>query len=419
MLIAAIAWTLLLLSVVYKMDRNPCFPAWIFLGSWLLLLCGIQFAGSLFYEPIGGGYLIYGVGAFAFFLGAAIVRAVKLPVVARTEVSGGESVARHNVIRAVLMLLVLCFPAYAYLALQASGGEDAPLLSRIVLIRQKNVELSHQGLGGLGLIDNLVVLAEFMALIAFMEFRSMRGGKAWLGAAAASALLYGIMTGSKTILVTLPLQLTFLWAIRRRGVSPWQMAAGGALAALLFIIGLFAINFVSDGGGGRSPRQVAAVVASYWMGGMVAFDRIASGADDVEPVQTLDRPVRELARRLGLAIPASRLHADYIDIGPGMNTNVYTIFFTYGYRTSLFHTFYMMLLIGFVTTFVYRIALSGVAVAGLFYAVLSTKLVLSFSSEHFVMAWNPLAKLLCLGVLIYVAVPRIYQLLPKKGAGAP
>ena len=418
MVILAIFWTVLLIVPALAIDRNICFPVWVFLGSWLSLLIGIEISGDLFYGPIGRGYLIYMIGATAFATGAYFARLVPIrPQKWMLAIDQRKaSSARGMVIKFVIIGLAFCLPFYLKSVFENVKG-GASLFQSLTEIRQRNVEMIYLGEKH-GPIDNLVVIAEFMALVAIAEIKSNHFGRLWAGFAVIIAFIYGITNGSKGILVILPLEIMFLTAIKRGGTLPLRKLSIYILSVfVLFCAGLIAVNLTpTERERSSAAEDTGRIFLSYWLGGMVAYDRIASGIAEIENVQKLNRPILEAGRKLGADVDVPPIHAEYVDIGPKMDTNVYTIFLTYNYSYGLMVMTLLLSGLGIFTTLIYRLAISGSALAILYYPVIAVKLILSFVSDHFILGYNPLVKLLFLGVLIYWIVPSTYtSLTTRKG----
>ena len=141
---------------------------------------------------------------------------------------------------------------------------------------------------------------------------------------------------------------------------------------------------------GDNLPHVAQGFGTYWLGGIIAFDRNRQNPE-LRYGWDLGKFAKRIANRFGAHYSERDRNLEYTKISPTQITNVYTAFLPYymdhgGMRGAIG----LMFLVGFLSTYVYRCAIHGscwaVFTLGAFvYATVMTV----FSEEYFaqVMFW--------------------------------
>jgi oligosaccharide repeat unit polymerase len=141
---------------------------------------------------------------------------------------------------------------------------------------------------------------------------------------------------------------------------------------------------------GDNLPHVAQGFGTYWLGGIIAFDRNRQNPE-LHYGWDLGKFAKRVANRFGARYSERDRNLEYTKISPTQITNVYTAFLPYymdhgGMRGAIG----LMFLVGFLSTYVYRCAIHGscwaVFTLGAFvYATVMTV----FSEEYFaqVMFW--------------------------------
>jgi oligosaccharide repeat unit polymerase len=408
MLVLTIFAMLCLLLIMYIVSRNLLFPPVIFTGVWLISLVGVLFSGSIFYELYGTALLVYLVGAIAFSVGGVLGfwlmggnsnhAQIRLPNIYSRR-------AIHRFLDIVLIILVAGLPLYWREI--SSDASDVSTELMLQTIRYNQVEASGSA-RSFSLINNLGGLAQLLALVMFYEADGSRGRRWRAIVAVVLAMVYGGMTGTKGNAVILLLTLYFISAIkgRRLRVLP-LLGTIGVAVGVFFAIGVVVVNLVfeSYASAGAMFSAIAEQILTYWLGGIVAFQRIAENPNAIESTQPIYHFFLETARSLGMSVEVQSIHADFTMVGPSIDSNIYTIYFTYFKDLGWFGTAIIMLVLGGGLTFLYKRAMQGKTIASFFYAMALVGLVMSFNAEHFFLGLNGYIKALIFFYVVYRLVP--------------
>jgi oligosaccharide repeat unit polymerase len=410
MLVLTIFALLGLLLIMYIVSRNLLFPPVIFTGVWLISLIGVLLSGGFFYELYGTALLVYLVGAIAFSVGGALVlwlmggnsnhAQIRLPNIYSRR-------AIHRFLDIVLIIFVAGLPLYWREV--SSDASDVSTELMLQTIRYNQVEASGSA-GSFSLINQFGGMAQFLALVMFYEADGSRGRRWRAIVAIILAAVYGGMTGTKGNIVYLVLTLYFISAIKERQLRVLPLLGTIGAAVGFFAIGVVFINmaFESFAGAGAMFTAISEQILTYWLGGVVAFKYIAENPNAIESTQPIYRFFLETARSLGMSVEVPSIHADYTMVGPNIDGNIYTIYFTYFKDWGWSGTAIIMLVLGGGLTVLYKRAMQGKTIASLFYAMMLVGLVMSLNGEHFFLGLNGYIKAL---VFFYV----VYRLIPYMG----
>jgi oligosaccharide repeat unit polymerase len=275
------------------------------------------------------------------------------------------------------------------------------LLSLLPQLREQGVEQT----GGLqfDLVRNAPIVCFVLALVAYLE----RDGSTWRNArgimAVALAILYGLATGSKAVLITLPLTLYFISSIRQRQLLVKEGALLFALIVVLFGIGLFLVNLphLADDDPAEVLVAVLASFSDYTVSSLFAFDQVLGASDHLENHQSITRFFYETANSFGASYYVPSLIAEWANVSPVQITNTYSFYYTYymdaGWSGIAVLPFFDGLLLGVL----FVVALRGNRVAIVMYALLLKGVVLSIHSEQFLLSLNWHIKSLLILLVIY------------------
>ncbi|MDE3021996.1 MAG: oligosaccharide repeat unit polymerase [Pseudomonadota bacterium] len=409
MLILTIFAMLCLLLVMYMISRDFLYPPVIFTGVWLISLVGVLLSGDLFYELYGTALLVYLIGAIAFSVGGVLGFWLMCGNTKHAQIGTSNAYSRRAIYRfldVVLIVLVTGLPLYWREI--SSGVSNVNTELMLYTIRHNEVEASGSA-GSFNLINNFGGLAQFLALVMFYEIDGSfeRSWRAIISVVL--AIVYGAMTGTKGGVVILLLTLYFISAIKGRRFRVLPLLGTIGLALFGFAVGVVVINltFESYASTGVMLSEIADQILTYWLGGIVAFQRIAENPNAIESTQPIYRFFLETAHSLGINVKVPSIHADYTMIGPSINGNVYTIYFTYFKDWGWFGTVIIMLVLGMGLTFLYKRAMQGKTIAVLFYAMMLVGLVISFNGEHFFLGLNGYIKAFIFFYVVYQLVPNM------------
>ncbi len=410
MLVLTIFAMLCLLLIMYIISQNLLFPPVIFTGVWLLSLAGVLLSGDIFYELHETALLVYLVGATAFSVGGMLVLLFMQENTNHAQIPLPNMYSRraiHRFLDAVLIIFIAALPLYWREISSVADDVSTDLL--LNNIRYKQVEAATVGGGAFSLINNLGGMAQFLALIMFYELDGSRRRRWCAIVAVILAVVYGGMTGTKGGVVTLLLTLYFISAIKARQLKVLPLLGTIGLALIGFAVGVVVINMAFESYASADAILFAILeqILTYWLGGIVGFQIVAENPDVMESTQPIYRFFLETARSLGMSVELPLIHADFTKLGPTVDGNVYTIYFTYYKDWGWLGTAIIMLALGGWLTVLYKRAMQGRIIVSLFYAMMLVGLVMSISGEKFFLGLNGYIKALMLYYVVYWLIPSI------------
>jgi oligosaccharide repeat unit polymerase len=284
----------------------------------------------------------------------------------------------------------------------------------LTVIRETEVE-AQAGADPFGFAANLTVLALLCAPAVFYESDGSWRWRLRSITAVVLVLAYGFLSGSKQN-VLIVFVLFFVSWIRTGRLRLRILALSTAVVVTLFSIGIFFVNLASNaaavGGAGSTVRRVANTVLAYWLGGVVAFSRVAEEPDSIKATQNIWRFFLELGRNLGFDVEVPALHLPYTIISGDpsikfLGINVYTIYFSYFPDFGWAGVIIGMLFVGAITTAIWKRAARGSAPYSLIYASLCLGIVLSFFADYFWLNLNFYIKAGVFYATLYVLIPKL------------
>jgi oligosaccharide repeat unit polymerase len=395
--ILAITCLALFAGVSLFIERSPLYPPFAMSGCWAVFLCLHACSRSLLFPIHEETLCFYVIGALAFCVGGFFAHFFYRP----KRITAQYDQARvKNVLSVFLLILCIGFPFYVrfitgLLADVASGN-------LWVLLREQLIAEHTETLGGFSPMDNMVVLANITVLIAWYH-RDTEKWRAWM--AFAFFLVYNLLTAQRSGFVSILVSLFAIEVVRQRRI-PWRTLV---VLGLVFFIAFFGLAILVMKAG-ASPEQslaenVPALVEGfqiYTIGGLVAFDNMYQHPTAIPPTQNIDRSFKILANKIGFRTEVPYLHAEFSTVGAsGINTNVYTIYFTYFPQLGTLGSVAMMSLVGAGLTWVYFKAVGGGPRVVIMFAILFYGIPLSCFSENYFNNLNFLAKMLLATLLCY------------------
>jgi oligosaccharide repeat unit polymerase len=259
-------------------------------------------------------------------------------------------------------------------------------------LRIASSKANISGHTGLSLESALLPFLSIAALIAVHEYAATgrRGARALLLVLMGAS--YQLINGARSeVLLLLVSAVVILWL--KQGAAPLRLLT---YMALLFL-GVFSLGQISMGKYGASSEasitsnlsHVAEGFGTYWLGGILAFDQNRQNPE-LRYGWDLGKFAKRIANRFGANYSERDRNLEY-RISPSQITNVYTVFLPYYMDHGQFTgVLWLMFLVGFLSTWVYRCAIHGqcwaVFTLGAFvYATVMT----IFSEEYFaqIMFW--------------------------------
>jgi len=391
MLLSTIVGLLLLLYINYRIGgRVPVYPPVAFCAVWAAALFLLWAAGNYFLPLSDQTLAIFTCGCIVFSVGSFVVLVFAHKPLRNESFPCSSS-------RILNLLLVFCVLALPFYVRWIVGlGSDSSAVTLLQAVRDATVDLWGTP-PGYTLFMNLATLARILALFAYFE-----GGPIRKAFAVSLSVVFDLLMGTRSPVITLLLSLVFLEWLRRRRL-PWKVL----LSLVLLFIVAFSFIAIEVGKGDARPNaplteNVTAIgrgFIEYAAGGLVAFDQVVRRPNIIPHNTQIDRFFVETLNKLGAHFKLQDDYDTWINIGPSL-FNVYTLYLSYidfGYVGMMA----MLFLLGIVITRFYQGAISGSRIAAFIYSTLFAGLFLSIFSEAFFMAINFLVKLCVVYWLIY------------------
>lgn len=410
-----LAW---IATAAYAVSRSLVYPAVLFCGAWALSLFAILLAGDMFYPVSEKAALVFLVGGLSFSFGSflALAHARWRRWCAEPFHRAVEDVRCARLVLDLLLILVVGGLPYYWTQVRAITGDvEGGLLFSAV--RNALVEGETENLLG-PIAGNLHVLAGILAPALVYETDGSWNRRWRVIVAVLAALTYATLAGSKGGVVVLLTVLFTYWTKSAR-IPFASMIAAGIGAVVFFGAALFLINLAGSHQDGQStPALIASIILNYWVGGLVAFGEVIESPISYESTQHVGRFFVSVARSLGFSVEVPSVHAVYTVISDRpeiMDTNTYTIYFSYFKDLGWFGTTAILIALGYVLTLVWRKALLGAPMSTVFYGAFATASVLSFFSEQFLLGLNGYLKALLVYFAVFHLAPAFLRRVRRPG----
>jgi oligosaccharide repeat unit polymerase len=379
--------------VMYRYGRSILFPPASLGTIWTLTLLAVWLCGDIYYPLTSTADEIVLAGVVAFSLGG--ICAVISPLAKWRSLTTVPARRRMQVDRwltAAGFLFLLNIPFF-YLYFKRLSATIAPRQSLWRQIRIASSKANISGQGDLPLESFILPFLTIIALIAVYEYADTGRRQLRTLLLVLMAGGYQLLNGARSeVLLLFVSSIVILWV--SRGVAPIRLLATMGLAFLfVFCAGQISMSkYGATAGASLTDNlpHVAQGFGTYWLGGIIAFDRNRQNPE-LHYGWDLGKFAKRIANRFGARYSERDRNLEYTKISPSQITNVYTAFLPYymdhgGMRGAIG----LMFLVGFLSTYVYRCAIHGscwaVFTLGAFvYATVMTV----FSEEYFaqVMFW--------------------------------
>jgi oligosaccharide repeat unit polymerase len=390
--------------VMVRYGRSVLFPPATLAIVWTITLLAVWLCGDIYFPLTTMADVIVLTGVLAFSLGG--ITSVATPLWRGRTLEAVTAMRRIQVDRwlnAAVVVFMLNIPL-SYLYFRELSETIAP---RDSVWRQLRIAASKANISGhspLSFESLFLPILSIGALIAVYEHADTgrRMGRALLLVLMAAA--YQLVNGARSeVLLLLISSIVILWL--RRGAAPKRLLC---MMMLLFLL-VFSLGQISMGKYGASARtsltdnipHVAEGFATYWLGGIIAFDQNRKNPE-LRYGWDLGKFAKRILNRFGANYSEHDRNLEYTKISATQITNVYTVFLPYymdhGGMTGVIA---LMFLVGFLSTYVYRCAIHGncwaVFTLGAF--VYATAMTI-FSEEYFaqIMFW---VKAAAISTLVY------------------
>ena len=345
-----------------RYGRSVLFPPATLAIVWAITLFAVWLCGDVYFPLTATADAIVLTGVLAFSLGG--VTAVATPLWRGRTLAAVTATRRIQVDRwlnASVIVFVVNIPL-SYLHFRQLSETIAPRQSAW---RQLRIAVSKANISGhdaLSFESFFLPVLSIGALIAVYEHADTgrRMGRALLLVLMAAA--YQLINGARSeVLLLLISSVVILWL--KRGAAPRRLLG---MMILLFLL-VFSLGQISMGKYGASSRasltdnipHVARGFATYWLGGIIAFDQNRQNPE-LRYGWDLGKFYKRIANRFGADYSERDRNLEYTKISPTQITNVYTAFLPYYMdHGGMAGVIALMFLVGFLSAYVYRCAIHG------------------------------------------------------------
>jgi oligosaccharide repeat unit polymerase len=394
MILLAISGLLLLAIGNYWIGKRFLYPPVVFCAVWAADLSLVLLAGPLFYPLSNPTLAIFAWGAVAFSAGSLAALLVPPGNHEDTELSKVS-----NTVLTLMVFALACSIPFAYRWIVELTA-DINVATLIMAARAALLEADQSGARTTTVFENLVILSIIVAVVSFVE-RATSRKRAF--AAIVIALVLNLLSGARSGIVTVALAVICIDGIAHRGLR-WKPL----LIVLAIFVCLFGVTAIMlQAGEARVNASISENIGpvvddlvSYAAGGIVAFDQVVRQPSIVVHNWQITKFFLETFNKMGGHFEVMGQHAEFVNIGPNLTQNIYTMYFAYidlGYVGIGL----IMLLLGFVLAYVHRNAVAGDRFYVVVYSCLFAGLVLSPFGEMFFMSLNTLVKVFAVSWLLF------------------
>lgn len=393
----------ILLSIMnYRRKKDILLPSFIWSSVWSIYGFLFYFYSNIvhFFYPISFyTYVIYFIGAFMFSTGE-ILGEVFSGKKFYSKLSENKIIKRVNKYNKkenyimVLMFFILSSLLTVFYK-NIAGLSGASLLNINTFFYQVRVAELHAQGGQFSMIKNLGPLSLISGVYFYNIYKKNNEKKVLVYSIILVGLMYQLLTGGRSGAVYMILALMGVEFMREGKIKIKNFIKLGT--PLVFVI-TFIAYYLGKGEVDNTRPFMQNINAfykdfiSYLLGGFGAFDRIVNYPGSIASNGGVNRFFIETARSLGFNVYVPSLHMEYTVIGNEFTTNVYTIYSIYYIEYGLIGTCLFLLLLGILSSIIYKMAKKGNDFFCVLYGFLVSGIVLSVFSEYFYTNLNFLIK---------------------------
>lgn len=383
---------LLLAGINHFIGRSWYYPPTVFCVIWGIVLMLIASLGTIYYPVAQQIQVFYFLGALAFSIGGFF----SVPFMERKK-RGNNSVlpmdgeTRRVVMRSkkliicLVLFLIVMLPIYITHLEELAKTAPGPNFFYAVRMAQLNRTMNEQ----IPIIENLSTLSMIIALIAWRQMIKFRIGISYALIAALVAICYNALTGGRFGVAFIVICISGMTLLKlKRGDWKILLTIGSSFVAVMGAIAIFLNKFGANTSLGFAGNIYPVLIGfiTYAISGTIAFGHVVSHPGSVPAHWDMWVFFKHIANMLGMNFKLfNSVSEPYTYVGPGISTNVYTIYFSYWPQYGIAGTLYIMTILGFFTSIIYWLARRGYMLAIPFYGVVLFAVLLSPYSEYFFM----------------------------------
>lgn len=412
-LLGSILFFLVLAALNYKFSKSLLYPPVIFSFVWFLCLIGLLISGDSLFTissktimvyVLGGLFFSFGGIAYFFLYGTKenknIINKVDL-----------EKINNNLKIYFDVILAIFIVGSIFYIR-QFSEDFSDPLF----FAKQRQIDVEASGVTReFSFLRNAIILGYFLLIVLQIHNKGLLLKNWRYCLVFITTAVAGSLTGSKGIIIHLTLMAFFLSSVKNNRINLKLLVITLSAGLLSFCFGLLLvsyeyatssqnyINLLVD-----NANNIIETVQAYWLGGLVAFDKVVENPNYLESTQNIFRGFIEMANNFGANYYIPSLHARFTCISISQcGANTYTIYFSYFKDYRWMGIIIGLFIYGFIMSWIYRLATQRKIIFMALYAISMDGLFFSFHAEHFFLNLNFMVKIIILFYLTYYVIKRI------------
>jgi oligosaccharide repeat unit polymerase len=345
----------------YRISRSVLYPPVLFCFLWSVTLLLFWTCSTLF-DPVGPeGLYIYIIGAVAYSTGALAVWIG--PKFRSSSCFGapGHNRRTGSVFVVLLISILVALPfLIAYTRTMAYNSSSDSFWEGV---RSSYMKLDHVQGGGPITVANLTPIYLVLAFIAILELtanprhRYRRTLLLFIG----FVFMFLLLSVSRSYILELLCGVVAIVAICRDRLPIKNILLSALVFLSVFVINQFVLKKMDAEWSGQASERVASIgrgFTVYAVGSLVAFDQVIRHPGHVQNTWKIYKPFVHIANKFGADLPELGQSLDFTDIGPGLDTNTYTFYFTYYVDFGIPGVLIASFMFGGLSTAVYRMARS-------------------------------------------------------------
>jgi len=396
-----------MLSIInYRMKKDISSPSFIFSSVWAIYILLFSLSSNIFHEISFATFGVYFIGAFVFSLGEISGEVFNwnkhLNIGEKNEsielnIENKNNIyKKENLILIVMLLILLCaLPFYYKYTVGFSGASLLDINTFFYQVRVASLEAAASGPGQFGIITNLVPLALIFSVYSYNIYKKNKGKKVFVYLIIGVGIIYQLLTGGRAGAIYMILSLVGVEIISERKIKLKNIIILGV--PLLFVT-TFIAYFIGKGSVDNTQPFLQNInafyndIIIYLLGGMAAFNNVVTYEGSIASNGGVARFFLQTASSLGFNVHIPNLNMQFTTVGPGIVTNVYTIYSYYYIDYGIIGTCLFMFLLGLTSSFIYKRAKSGSDLFRVLYGFFIGGIILSVYNEQFYTNLNFLIK---------------------------
>lgn len=358
--------------------------------------------GDYFYQLSLATILLYSFGVIAFFFGGLLISFYKPRLIAVPLVTYNSSLRELSLwyLKFFVVFCVVMVPIYWSYLSQLAGT------SSLVGIRYYfvNNAVTHQGAS---FYANVPILASLCFKACLLELENKKFSKFFTVFVGISSIVMLSMGGSKMGLVNSLIAVLICSATLSRNFNLKLALAVFIFILIGFIGGVWLIN-LRGVEGGLDLLEIFKIIASYMLGGIVAFDQVLNNPELYYANQSMIRFFIETYAKLGGSVDLPSIHAQYTDYSIYGDTNTYTHFYTYFLDIGIMGSLITVFFLGAFTTYIWAHVAYERPIIFFMHISLILAIIFSIYKESILLGINPAIKTIIFAFFMYHALPLLH-----------